>query len=481
MKQGLLCFLYFSMLPFVAAGQSWQTGYTPLNSIYRDTGLLKKLDHKLEKDLGTPPASNREFIREIYTDRVETIKENIENEHYLFDTPINNYLDQILQEILIANPELPKSEINLFVSRYPSPNASCLGEGSIVFNIGLIRRLENEDQIAFVLCHELAHYMDHHVNNNIEKTGNSLASLEDNAKIKKIKKSKYNRQAQLEQLLSGLVYNNRLHSRMDESSADSLGMNFYLKTDYAPQEALNCILLLDQLDTDKYVGTPDIKKWFNFKEYPFKDRWLQERKVGLSKMKVNRDQALVDTLKTHPDCKIRYGLLSLQIKDQAISPTSKAKIDNETIDNIKSYADFEMIESYFRIENYGRCLFHALQLLEIYPENSYLRSKVGLSLVAIYEAQKNHQLNSYVDPIKNQQEDYKKVLLFIHNLRLSEIKKIAYYFLNRSASEFNQNEDYLFAYWQITKAMSLPEKADEIKKKYSKVFPKGKYADYFSE
>lgn len=479
MKKGLFFLICFTVFPFQGECQNWQSDYAPLNSIYGVQELIEKLDHKLKKDLDDLSHSDHELLAKIYEDRIETIKENIKNEHYFFNTPIDTFLNQILQAILKANPEIPESEINLFVSRYPSPNASCLGEGSIVFNIGLLRRLENEDQIAFVLCHELAHYMEDHVNYNIKKQSHRLASLEDDAKIKKIKKSKYNRQARLEELLSGLVYNNRLHSRINESSADSVGMNFYLNTAYRPQEALNCMLLLDQLDRDKYLEAPDVKKWFNAKEYPFKDHWLKERKAGLSQMRIERNQALIDTLKTHPDCKIRHHLLLLQIQQKDISP--KPVTNNKTIEKIKTYADFEMIESYYRIENYSRSIFHSLQLLEIYPENSYLYAKLGLSLFAIYEAQKNHQLNAYIDPIKNQQKNYKEVLLFIHNLRLSELKKVSFHFLNHSAAKFDKNEDYVFAYWQFSKAMSLSERAEEIKENYLQTFPTGKYVDQFSK
>jgi len=47
----------------------------------------------------------------------------------------------------------------------------------MVFNIGLFRRLENDDQIAFILCHELAHFTEDHVNESVLSITNVTAGL----------------------------------------------------------------------------------------------------------------------------------------------------------------------------------------------------------------------------------------------------------------------------------------------------------------
>lgn len=470
----LTILLLFYSLPLLA-----QQNYLPLNSVYQGEELIYKIDAKLVEDIARIDADDAKAVAAVYQQRAESIKENIAQQHYLFDTPINDYLEAILSEIIAANPEIPAAEINLFISRYAAPNASCLGEGSIVFNIGLIRRLENKDQIAFILCHELAHYTANHVNNNIKKNIQTFNAIQSNKRVNRLRKQKFNQREKLLEILAGLRYERSRHSRVHETDADAIGMSYYLNTSFRPEEALRCMLLLDTLDQDKYTELPNLKKWFDFPDYPFKTRWLLAKKRGLSRMKVQIDTALIDSLKTHPDCQLRHQLLRQQINGVSTSPTSHK--EETHFKDIIRLADFELVESFFNLENYGRSLFHALQLLEKYPDNLYLRSRIGFSLYEIYQAQATHQLNQHVEAVKKQKENYKQVLRFIHNLRLVELEAVTYYFLKNEDYASSLHEDYLFARWLSIDESEQPEEAEALKEYYLKNFPQGIYLSDFKE
>jgi predicted Zn-dependent protease len=68
---------------------------------------------------------------------------------------LNPYVQRVFDHIRQANPQLPP--VQLVLSRNPEPNAHAVGNSTVMLNVGLLGRLENESQLAYILCHELAH------------------------------------------------------------------------------------------------------------------------------------------------------------------------------------------------------------------------------------------------------------------------------------------------------------------------------------
>ena len=54
--------------------------------------------------------------------------------------------------IVQSNPGKQLEDIRLLIHRSPIPHAACYGKGSTALNLGLLRRLQNESQLAFVLA-----------------------------------------------------------------------------------------------------------------------------------------------------------------------------------------------------------------------------------------------------------------------------------------------------------------------------------------
>ncbi|MEM1322988.1 MAG: M48 family metallopeptidase [Bacteroidota bacterium] len=463
----VLCFLTIQL-----TGQ--EQSYTPPNTSPADDQLVTALQQQLKADVQALPRPNRKAIKEVYGKRTERIEGNIAEGHYLFDNPINAYFDEVLGRILAANPEIPADRIRLLISRYTWPNASCLGEGTLVFNVGLLRRLENEGQLAFILCHELAHYMADHVNVAIRERVEARKDMVNSEAMKAIQKQEYGRYDALVGLLRGMVYEDRYHSRLHESEADSLGMQYFVKTGYGPQEALRCMLLLDGMDEEKYPGEVGLRRWLDHPEYPFKERWIRPRRRGLSQLQDTEVEENSDSLKTHPDCAKRHRLLERQLTTM-LAGASSVEGDQERFARFARYCDYEMVQSNFDAGNYGRSLFYAFQLLNQYPEDGYLRALIGQSFHILYLAQKEHRLNDFVEPIGSQKRAYKQVLQLIHNLRLSEWKQINYYFLQSQKEKYAGQEDYLYALFCNAQDRAAEEELKQYQKAYLQAFPKGKY------
>ena len=452
-----------------------QTDYSPLaTKPPAKTALLAKIEKRYQSDLAELPKVYRSELEDIYKERYDFLTQNIEAGMFLYGPEFNDYYQAILDEILRANPSLPAKEIRLFISRDPSPNALCLGEGSILLNIGLIRRLENESQIAFVLCHELAHYALNHVNAAIHRHVENLNSKKTQQEIRAISRSEYGRTGKALELLKGMVFSSRRHSRLHESQADSLAMIYLRKTSYDTHEGLRCLMLLDSVDLEKYPQQPDLKKVFHTPEYPFKDSWLEQETTLFGGLAKKNEDWEADSLKTHPDCQKRISLL----ENQEFAIDRKKFIQAESrFQMMVEIADFELIQSLLEGGDYGACLYQSLLLLDKYPDNVYLHAVIGHCFYLIHQAQKEHTLGRHVEqPSGETPAPYKTLLYFIQNLRAGEIAKINWHYLNSRKEQFGENDEFLFALCRAAALTSNISETKALKKRYLELFPRGKNA-----
>jgi predicted Zn-dependent protease len=136
------------------------------------------------------------------------------------DHVANNYLQSILQKIIAVNPGLKEKEIRLVFSRDWWPNAYSMGEGTLTVNAGLMMFLDNEAELVFVICHELAHYYLEHSNKSIRKNVETYNSAAFQEELKRLSKQEYGVNKQLDAMLKKFAFGSRQHSRENESEAD---------------------------------------------------------------------------------------------------------------------------------------------------------------------------------------------------------------------------------------------------------------------
>lgn len=74
---------------------------------------------------------------------------------------INAYVNRVLQRILEYSPERP-IPARAYVVADGSFGAAAAPDGAIFVNLGLIRDMESEDELGFILAHELAHIIRRH-------------------------------------------------------------------------------------------------------------------------------------------------------------------------------------------------------------------------------------------------------------------------------------------------------------------------------
>lgn len=436
------------------------------------TNILTRFKAKLERDKSGIPETRsnvKGFAQELYDKRCEYVIENFNSDYFIVDTEFTPYLQKILNHIYLSNPRLP-SEASVFAYRSEIPNAMSFGEGTIGFTLGLLSKLETEDQIAFVLCHELAHYQARHSDTKLMEFATLNYDKDIRKKLRAIKRSEYGSFTKFKEIANSLHLSMAKHSRDKEFEADSIALLLYVNTQYDLHEPLRALALLDSADVNPFQENIDLKKYFAFAEYPFKDHWLTyEQAVNLHQTSEEND-----SLQTHPQCKARMLATARQLSSFK-KTGSKHVIAHKNLMREKSY--FEIIESAYHFRSYGRALFNALLIANRYPQNIYTHAMIGKCLFQLYVHQKNHELGKVlVLPDPRFDDNYNRFLTFIHSLRLMELASLSYHYIAAKKNFYNADEEFLYAYWLCSTTEVSKDSPREIQSRYLIQFPKGKYA-----
>ena len=434
---------------FILTGMAQTPAFVPAPE---DESLLKKLSGKYEEqykaELAALPAQHKDDFKKIYQQRWEHIKSKFDEKEIYTATPAQQYLDALINEIVQANPSLKQQVFHCYFSRSGVPNASYIGEGIILFNMGLFHRLDNESQAAFVIAHEIAHFVLKHSDNAINKYVTAINSAEVQAELRRIKGSEYRKREQLDKLVKGLTFSSRRHSRDRESEADSLAVALVRNTKFDLTAALTTLALLDTIDADNFNTAAVLENTFNAPKYPFQKKWIKKEEGLLGgHALLKEDNTLEDSLKTHPDCQQRIKLLQPIISSYAQSPRSADVIDKAKFDALRSDFRYEIIAYAYSANNYSRSLYYTLSLMQQKPGDPYLVAQTGALLNSIHAAQKAHTLGKYIDlPAPGYTASYNLLLQFIQNLYLENLASISYHFLNRHQAQCSQYEPFKTAY-----------------------------------
>ncbi|MDP4251291.1 MAG: M48 family metalloprotease [Bacteroidota bacterium] len=395
-------------------------------------GLFKKYQQQYKVDLDKIPSKNKKDLVELYQLRWKNIQDKFDQKEIFTDTRAQEYLDRLVSVIRQGNPSVAAANFSCYFSRSYIPNASYIGEGIILFNMGLFEKLDDESQVAFVLCHEIAHYLLQHSENNIRQYVAAINSEEVQAELRRIKGSAYGKREQLEKLVKGLTFNSRRHSRDHEAQADSMAVELMRNTGFALPGALSALALLDTIDKDSLNMSRCLPGLFNAPEYPFRSKWIAHDEGLLGGHAKINDGEMADSLKTHPDCRKRIGLLSSLMKGWSQPVAKRFVVDSITFASLRNAFHYETIEYAYLSDQYTESLFLTLGLLQTKTNDAYLITQVGRLLNSLYSAQKSHTLSRKTDlPSPGYPANYNLLLQFVQNLYLEDLAAISYYYLKQ--------------------------------------------------
>lgn len=408
--------------------------YTPMQDDQQRLGMVRKaIRDQFVKDSLSFTGTNKKQFREIYFSRYAYLNELLNNKEIVALDEVEKYFQVILDEIYRGNPAVAQLHPRFLLSKINIPNAASYGEGTIIFNIDLFIKLKSEAQVAFVICHELAHYYLNHGNASIAQYVNTVYSDEFQQKLRELKRTEYEKNRELAKLAKGIEFNSRRHGREHENEADSIGLQFLKNTRYDVHEALSVLAILEHIDEEAFPTENTLTRLFDATEYHFKSKWIKKEEAffgGAKETVVNEKEK--DSLKTHPDCAKRILNLTPDIEMiRQVQP--KMFLGAETdFQHWQEQFRFLQLQFYTDSKMLSIGLFLALKLWKDYPENPYLVKTIGSLFNQMYQFQKNHQLNLHADISSPYHEtSYNDLLKFLERLSLKDIVSINYYFLKK--------------------------------------------------
>jgi predicted Zn-dependent protease len=380
-------------------------------------------------------------LSKIYKEFGTDFEKQVKNKDFIFKSEFETSIQSMIQRLKKNNPKIPQ-DLKILIAKDNTPNAYCLADGTFVINMGLYSWLNNEEQIAAVISHELGHKMEEHS----LKTFLKIIEQDklDKVLVENIKSTTTNRSQSQNQkafdIVKNTVYKKSVERRQSEMQADSLGYVIFKNSDFKKAEFVNALQRLQDFDTisPRELKVETYKKLFNLPKQAFSEKWMKKEDFSLYNYNFYKEKLNKDSLASHPEVSRRIEMLKKTFVELK-TPVAPDK-PSDLFVTLKKAARMEILPNYFHSEDYGLGIYTAMQFLQDEEEEKYYKSWLGRCFSKIYEARKNYNLNRYLDRIesKNQSESYQQFLNFMWNLSLDEIKNIAeYYQTNETLAKVN--------------------------------------------
>lgn len=398
----LLSFITFYSIKLKAQNKT-ETSCEIVNPINIDD-LVKSSDIFIQNNLPTINAKERK-AKKVLLNNYNYLKTIFINKKVIKIDFIEKELITLTSKIIDANPSLQGSNFNIFYALDYTANASSMGNNIFFVYPGLFEILENDEQLTFVLCHEIAHQVLKHYQKSIEENIN-------------LSKAEINYQKILN------IYRDK---RELELNADSLGFEFYTNLKHPRTEAIKALNNLKNSDSIIYSQNIDIKKQFNFKDYPFKSFWLNENEKILNINSYQSDFRNLDSLRTHPNIDIRVSAIK-----QSSTEYNNYQTSSRHLDKIKTWQNNYYLCAIKDSNKYDLQLFLALKKHNENPNDEFAIEMIASTLLKIYKSKKEKQFSKYIQApnpfAKN--TSFSELKRFLKNTEAREIRKIGLWFCN---------------------------------------------------
>ena len=467
-------------LPAAAQDQPYLPYYTPDTTRVYELAVAQR--NAVKTHFVVPKTGNSDY-RDHYRRVVREASDDVFNSiRYaaLLDPVVEPYVQRVFARLLAANPQLPAAT-RLVLTRNPEPNAHAVGNGTVMLNIGLLPRLENESQLAFILCHELAHVACRHMETGLQERLLALHSREMRREYRRILNSEYNISSQIKALALGFSLNTNYHRRQNEKQADSLGYVLLGRSRFEAPQAYRSLQLLDGIDEPETAGPVPLPAYFSCVAFPKTFGVAPARPASIFTVKAAATVLETsDTLKSHPDCAKRMRFLQALAEGKVAEGPQPAS--SPEFARIRHISRLEVIQSWFDYDCYDHALFDALLLLPQQPHNAYLRSVVQLSL---YELRQHLQDHTYTEVVSNitphNSARFNELLQVLRDLRYEDFNGLSTCFAQAAApaaAAAAPTDEYALAARYAATALAAEPAAPAaaaLKAQYQKQYVGGKF------
>jgi beta-barrel assembly-enhancing protease len=320
----------------------------------------------------------------------------------LYNDYVSNYVKTVFIKI-VDSAKIDKKNLSVFIVNSPIVNAFAADNGTIIVTMGLIARLDNEAQLAFILCHELSHIRkSHSMNVFINASKEKDAFKEINSNEFYLKTSHY--------------------SRSKEIEADIEGVKLYTKLGYSLSE-INSTFEILRLSTIAQQIKGFDNSIFNVNEMQWPKNYYLDN-VGEIDSLFNTTHNN-DSLSSHPNILTRKDTIKKYIADLSVDEGKLFCVSKDEFLNAKKTARFEICRLNLLEQEYFTAIYNAYALQEDSSQSKYLSKIIGKAFYSIAIYYHNGLKKDIYHKKEKQQGEEKKISHFFKMLNAKEALNLA--------------------------------------------------------
>ncbi len=344
----------------------------------------------------------------------------------LYGDPITQMVEKVADKLLEDEPAL-RSQLRFYTVKSSSVNAFCTGQGMIFVNVGLIAQLQDESQLAYVLAHEIVHYVRKH---NLEiltrntrkdaKKGNGDDEIWESDKTVRLL----------------LKYHNRSHAM--ETEADTIGLTrFYLKAGYSTD--LDGIFDVLQYSALPFDEIPFDTNYFNTERYKVPHNCFLDTVKAISA----RDD-YDDSKSSHPNIQKRRTLVQELLKNLPAGGSRYVVTTEEEFDRIRTLARFECIHMDLIDAEYANAFYSTYLLQKAMPDNLFLEKARLQALYGLSKYKSFQSVNSVIPAYSDYEGEIQQIYYLFQKISAKELTAITVKELWKANKRYPDDKELAF-------------------------------------
>lgn len=376
-------------------GQQDFNHFEPLISVGEiPSDFFVRTSEKIEEDMKTSKENLSQREQKVFLDGIHHgIDEILQSGLVIYGDEISKYVEKVANKLLEKDPKLRK-KLRFYTVKSNVSNAFSTDQGIIFVTTGLISQITSESHLAYILAHEIAHYVEKHV----------VEGFEYRTRNKGINR----------QILQLSVY-----SKEKEFEADSLGVKLYQKAGYS-RNFINStfdVLMYSYLPIDEIEFRKD---YFNSPLC-----YIPEHKFADKDYAIKVEEDYDDSKSSHPNIRKR--------KEKATSVADETKnwgdieshFGKELFLYVRNLARFERVRSDIIEYQYANALYTIYILEKEFPNSIYLARMKAQCWYGLSVMKQANKINKSIDSRKDLEGEGAGMHVFLKNLRENEMATLA--------------------------------------------------------
>ncbi len=384
----------------------------------------------------------RQLIVNAHREKIKVQLEILTPERVIAEGALYDYVNNLLDRIKQSNSEVP-NDLQLVISKTIDYNAYTFGNNLLFINLGLLLELNNDDEIAIVIGHEIGHVTYNHSTNAIldwviVKTDKDLL-----AQLKAARKRDYGQVSALNELLSPRLFESKEKSRFNELQADSIGFVYIKNAGFDVNNAVHEFLVMYEHDTNLSVPLNLDKLPAALLAKMLASQTTYKRFGSLGA--VTYDNKYEPYLRSHPYSNDRLikllndnNLNPPEPPEKFVLPPSYDAIKSDLIDSVLLTAGYQ--------KDYSSAIYFSIKYQDYFRDDAHFnRTLMGFfqSLSYLKERKVAGKFISLQDP--QQKEDFDNLTYFLSKLTPKDCDEIAEGFRSTLRSDSYNTEPWVIS------------------------------------